>query len=218
MFAFWAVFGGAIFFASLVGNVSAVVKAFDQAQSKRRDQIGTMRRFATSRRLPSRLASQLLAYVDAEWTWTEGITAAGALGQGPSGAGLPVCMRGELLMAFHQELIQSSAVFRGLSQACIKLLVSELLPQACTKKTVLIRPGHQCNQLYFLVKGSLKLEMIDAAQRGGSPSGSPSGRATPGQRSTSSPMRASTEPSRTTISSSSSWRCNGAPAPASATA
>ena len=74
VFASIIVFVGAIIFAFIVGNVTAVVKAFDAANSKRRDKIAAMRRFAETRKLSPKLTSQLLANVDAEWTWTDGIS------------------------------------------------------------------------------------------------------------------------------------------------
>jgi len=61
------VFMGALLFAFLLANTSAVVNAFDEANAKRRGKIAMMRRFARTRKLTPAVTKQLLMYVDAEW-------------------------------------------------------------------------------------------------------------------------------------------------------
>ena len=62
--------GGAIFFAFLLGSVVAAVQAYDRSNALRRDKMGQMLAFSSSRRLPSRLTVQLMRHVDASLTFS----------------------------------------------------------------------------------------------------------------------------------------------------
>ena len=78
MFASLAVVMGAILFAALLGNVTALVQTFDKGNAQKRDKITTLHQFNASRKVPAVLQRKLFAYVDAEWTITSGLDTAGA--------------------------------------------------------------------------------------------------------------------------------------------
>lgn len=65
------------------------VNAFDEANAKRRSKIATMRHFADTRKLNGPIKRRLLAYIDAEWSMTDGIDATKFIKSSfPSGAPL----------------------------------------------------------------------------------------------------------------------------------
>jgi len=162
VFASCIVFVGAIIFAFIVGNVTAVVKAFDAANAKRRDKIAAMRRFAETRKLTAKLTNNLLANVDAEWTWTDGISTMSFL---TNTADLPKNMRTDLLRCFYKEIVDGAPLFKGLCADCVKLLLEELSPQAVVKKATLITGGRLCLDVYLLMKGALQLTMMPEESR-----------------------------------------------------
>jgi len=161
-FASCIVFVGAIIFASIVGTVSAVVKSFDAANAKRRDKMSAMRRFAETRKLSAKMTRQLLAYVDAEWTWTNGMSTVNFL---KHSAMLPSAMRSDLLCAFSPEIVDSF-LLKGVERDCVRMILEELIPQALVKKATLIQGGCLCSEAFILMKGSLQLTVIDAPDRG----------------------------------------------------
>jgi len=153
------VFLGAIIFAFILASVSAVVNAFDDANAKRREKMSTMLRFSSTRQLSSRVSRGVLAYVDAEWSWTGGIDPPAFL----KSTNIPARLCGEMLREMYKEIISVSPLFKNrIHVACVTAMLQELVPQAVTKKATLIQAGELCFETFILVKGSLNIVVNEA--------------------------------------------------------
>ena len=84
---------GATLFATLLGNVTALVSSYDKRHAELRDRLTTLHNFAAFRRVPLFLQRKMLRYVDAHWNMTAGLD--------------------------HNEILQSlPAQMRGSSESC----------------------------------------------------------------------------------------------------
>ena len=99
IFASLAVVMGAILFAALLGNVTALVQTFDKGNAQKRDKITTLHQFAASRKVPQVLQRKLFAYVDAEWTITSGLDDSSVLAQ------LPGQLRGNIVASIYKDTL-----------------------------------------------------------------------------------------------------------------
>jgi len=169
MFASAAVVMGAILFAALLGNVTALVQTYDKFNAQKRNKITLLNNFNTSRKVPSTLQQKLFDYVDAEWTITAGLDDGSILAQ------LPGQLRGDVIAAIYKETLLKSPLFSCCSLACAKALLLRLQPEICLQKQVLISRDSLCQEVYVLMRGGIQVAS-GGGSKGGSKGGSNNGR------------------------------------------
>jgi len=158
MFASLAVVMGAILFAALLGNVTALVQTFDKGNAQKRDKITTLHQFNASRKVPVVLQRKLFAYVDAEWTITSGLDDSSVLAQ------LPGQLRGNIVASIYKDTLLKAPLFSCCSLECAKSLLLRLQPEICLQKEVLIARDQLCQEVYLLMRGAIQV----ASGEGGS--------------------------------------------------
>jgi hypothetical protein len=149
-FASCVVIIGAIFFALLLGNITAAWQAFDRSNAQRREKMTLMHRFAASRKLSNELKKGMTQYVDAMFTFqgvTDGVDRLHAL---------PYSLRGSLLCVIFKELIHSCELFRACTEQTTVLLLQTLQSQVCLPKAVLVEEHEVATHLFVLHRGSLQ--------------------------------------------------------------
>ena len=155
MFASLAVVMGAILFAALLGNVTALVQTFEKGSAQKRDKITTLHQFCSSRKVPPVLQRKLFAYVDAEWTITSGLDDSGVLAQ------LPGQLRGNIVASIYKETLLKAELFSSCSLECAKSLLLRLQPEICLQKEVLIARDQLCQEVYLLMRGTMQVASGD---------------------------------------------------------
>lgn len=154
MFASLAVVMGAILFAALLGNVTALVQTFDKRNADKRNKIKMLNNFNASRNVPPVLQRKLFDYVDAEWTVTSGLDDSGVLAQ------LPGQLRGNVIAAIYDDTLLKSPLFSCCSLACAKSLLLRLQPEICLQTEVLIAHEQLCQEIYVLMRGAVQVAAI----------------------------------------------------------
>lgn len=162
MFASLAVVMGAILFAALLGNVTALVQTFDKGNAQKRDKITTLHQFNSSRKVPIVLQRKLMAYVDAEWSVTSGLDDSSVLAQ------LPGQLRGNIVASIYKDTLLKAALFSSCSLECAKSLLLRLQPEICLQKEVLIARDQLCQEVYLLMRGAMQVASSEGDGYGGS--------------------------------------------------
>ena len=160
VFASMAVLLGALLFAALLGNVTALMQSFERGNALKRDKMGTLHSFATSRKIPAVLQRRLFTNVDAEWNFTSGLNDAVVLAQ------LPMQMRGEVVASIHKDTLLKEPLFSRVSLECAKQLLLRLQPAICLQKEVLIARDQLCHELYVLISGAVQVAASSSAAEG----------------------------------------------------
>ena len=160
IFASMAVVMGAILFAALLGNVTALVQTFDKGNAAKRDKITTLHQFTASRKVPAVLQRKLFAYVDAEWTITSGLDDSNVLAQ------LPGQLRGNIVASIYKDNLLKSPLFSACSLECAKALLLRLQPEICLQKEVLIARDQLCQEVYLLMRGAMQVASADGDDKG----------------------------------------------------
>jgi len=155
---------GATLFATLLGNVTALVSAYDKRHAELRDRLTTLHSFASFRRVPMFLQRKMLRYVDAHWKMTAGLDHNEIL------QSLPSQMRGSVILAIHGSLLHDCPLLRSCSEECAKTILLKAKPQVCLQKESLLEPGALCTELYVLITGALQITLRQLADDGGDPS------------------------------------------------
>ena len=165
MFASLAVVMGAILFAALLGNVTALVQTFDKGNTQKRDKITTLHQFNASRKVPAVLQRKLFAYVDAEWTITSGLDDSSVLAQ------LPGQLRGNIVASIYKDTLLKAPLFSCCSLECAKSLLLRLQPEICLQKEVLIARDQLCQEVYLLMRGAMQVASDESDAGGGKDNG-----------------------------------------------
>mmetsp|Transcript_5676 Transcript_5676/g.15074 ORF Transcript_5676/g.15074 Transcript_5676/m.15074 type:complete len:595 (-) Transcript_5676:173-1957(-) len=160
MFASLAVVMGAILFAALLGNVTALVQTFDKGNALKREKITTLHQFNASRKVPAVLQRKLMAYVDAEWSVTSGLDDSSVLAQ------LPGQLRGNIVASIYKDTLLRAPLFSCCSLECAKSLLLRLQPEICLQKEVLIAREQLCQEVYLLMRGAMQVASSDGSSGG----------------------------------------------------
>jgi len=164
VFASFIVVVGAILFAAILGNITAMINSFDKSNAQLRDIMSTLHRLIGKYDVPAKLQKRVFMYVQTQWSTTKGLDNQRILSK------IPPALRGDILEAIHADLVQSSPIFQRVSHECCRVMLSKLRSEVCLAKETLLAPGQLCSEVYLLVRGVLQGQPGDGGadkKRGG---------------------------------------------------
>jgi len=141
---------GAILFAAILGNITAMINSFDKSNAQLRDIMSTLHRLIGKYDVPAKLQKRVFMYVQTQWSTTKGLDNQRIL------AKIPPALRGDILEAIHSDLVQTSPIFQRVSHECCRVMLSKLRSEVCLAKETLLAPGQLCSEVYLLVRGVLQ--------------------------------------------------------------
>jgi len=150
VFASLIVVVGAIMFAAILGNITAMINSFDKSNAQLRDIMSTLHRLIGKYDVPAKLQKRVFMYVQTQWSTTKGLDNQRIL------AKIPPALRGDILEAIHSDLVQTSPIFQRVSHECCRVMLSKLRSEVCLAKETLLAPGQLCSEVYLLVRGVLQ--------------------------------------------------------------
>jgi len=166
-----AICSGAVFYASFLGTVQGGYASYNKASVQKRDKITTLTGFMKHYSIPQDLQQKLIYHTNTQAaTLPLGLNNTSVLMQ------LPSHLRGDVALELYAEACGSpSAMFRDVSIECAKAMVMRLQTQMAMTNQVVIAKDEVCKQLYFLVRGALRVT-VEAPSDDGGASASPSAR------------------------------------------
>lgn len=150
---------GAILFAAILGNITAMINSFDKSNAQLRDIMSTLHRLIGKYEVPAKLQKRVFMYVQTQWSTTKGLDNQRIL------AKIPPALRGDILEAIHADLVQTSPIFQRVSHECVRVMLSKLRSEVCLAKETLLAPGQLCSELYVLVRGVLQVQPGEEGDR-----------------------------------------------------
>jgi len=151
---------GAILFAAILGNITAMINSFDKSNAQLRDIMSTLHRLIGKYDVPAKLQKRVFMYVQTQWSTTKGLDNQRIL------AKIPPALRGDILEAIHSDLVQTSPIFQRVSHECCRVMLSKLRSEVCLAKETLLAPGQLCSEVYLLVRGVLQGQPGDEGDGG----------------------------------------------------
>lgn len=142
---------GAIFFALLLGQVTTLIMVMAKSGTQLRDQLVTMATFASSRRVPSKMAKTMRDHLSAEWTVTKGMDMQILL------ADFPTQLRGDVLEMVFTPLIEVNPPFMRCSEQLRRAMLTLFRPSVALKKQVILAGRQFGATMYVLMKGTLQV-------------------------------------------------------------
>jgi len=143
---------GAVVFAAILGNITAMINSFDKSNAQLREVMATLNRLIGKYDVPSKLQKRVFMYVQTQWATTKGLDTKKIL------AKMPPALRGDILEAIYADVVQNSAMFSRVSQECVRVMLSKLRGEMCLPKETLLNSGQICNEVFVLQRGVLQVQ------------------------------------------------------------
>lgn len=105
-------------YASIFGNVSAIIQRLYSGTARYHTQMLRVREFIRFHQIPNPLRQRLEEYFQHAWTYTNGIDMNSVL------KGFPECLQADICLHLNRNLLQNCSVFDGASPGCLRLVCS----------------------------------------------------------------------------------------------
>ncbi|XP_062853794.1 potassium voltage-gated channel subfamily H member 7 [Trichomycterus rosablanca] len=142
---------GSLMYASIFGNVSAIIQRLYSRTARYHLQMLRVKEFIRFHQIPNPLRQRLEEYFQHAWTYTNGIDMNMVL------KGFPECLQADICLHLNQSLLQQCKAFRGASKGCLRALAMRFKTTHAPPGDTLVHCGDVLTALYFLARGSIEI-------------------------------------------------------------
>ncbi|KAM4626200.1 voltage-gated inwardly rectifying potassium channel KCNH7 [Discoglossus pictus] len=142
---------GSLMYASIFGNVSAIIQRLYSGTARYHMQMLRVKEFIRFHQIPNPLRQRLEEYFQHAWTYTNGIDMNMVL------KGFPECLQADICLHLNQTLLQNCKAFTGASKGCLRALAMKFKTTHAPPGDTLVHSGDILTALYFLSRGSIEI-------------------------------------------------------------
>uniref|UniRef100_A0A673VU24 Potassium voltage-gated channel subfamily H member 6 n=1 Tax=Suricata suricatta TaxID=37032 RepID=A0A673VU24_SURSU len=142
---------GSLMYASIFGNVSAIIQRLYSGTARYHTQMLRVKEFIRFHQIPSPLRQRLEEYFQHAWSYTNGIDMNAVL------KGFPECLQADICLHLHRALLQHCPAFRGASKGCLRALAVKFKTTHAPPGDTLVHLGDVLSTLYFISRGSIEI-------------------------------------------------------------
>ncbi|XP_023444089.2 voltage-gated inwardly rectifying potassium channel KCNH6 isoform X2 [Dasypus novemcinctus] len=142
---------GSLMYASIFGNVSAIIQRLYSGTARYHTQMLRVKEFIRFHQIPSPLRQRLEEYFQHAWSYTNGIDMNAVLKGFPEGLQADVCLH------LHGALLRHCPAFRGASKGCLRALAVKFKTTHAPPGDTLVHLGDVLSTLYFISRGSIEI-------------------------------------------------------------
>ncbi|XP_077176005.1 voltage-gated inwardly rectifying potassium channel KCNH7 isoform X2 [Paroedura picta] len=139
---------GSLMYASIFGNVSAIIQRLYSGTARYHMQMLRVKEFIRFHQIPNPLRQRLEEYFQHAWTYTNGID---------MNMGFPECLQADICLHLNQSLLQNCKAFQGASKGCLRALAMKFKTTHAPPGDTLVHCGDILTALYFLSRGSIEI-------------------------------------------------------------
>ncbi|KAL2078713.1 hypothetical protein ACEWY4_026398 [Coilia grayii] len=148
---------GSLMYASIFGNVSAIIQRLYSGTTRYHTQMLRVKEFIRFHQIPGCLRQRLEEYFQHAWTYTNGIDMNAVL------KGFPECLQADICLHLNRSLLQHCQAFRGASKACLRALATRFKTVHSPPGDTLYHHGDMLIALYFISRGSIQVSRNNMA-------------------------------------------------------
>ncbi|KAI1230414.1 hypothetical protein IHE44_0010401 [Lamprotornis superbus] len=155
---------GSLMYASIFGNVSAIIQRLYSGTARYHTQMLRVKEFIRFHQIPNPLRQRLEEYFQHAWSYTNGIDMNAGQGCDPSlpGSpqvlkGFPDCLQADICLHLNRTLLQNCKAFRGASKGCLRALAMKFKTTHAPPGDTLVHYGDVLTTLYFISRGSIEI-------------------------------------------------------------
>ncbi|XP_050316323.1 potassium voltage-gated channel subfamily H member 6 isoform X3 [Anthonomus grandis grandis] len=142
---------GSLMYASIFGNVSAIIQRLYSGTARYHTQMLRVREFIRFHQIPNPLRQRLEEYFQHAWTYTNGIDMNSVL------KGFPECLQADICLHLNRNLLQNCEVFQAASPGCLRALSLKFKTTHAPPGDTLVHRGDVLTSLYFISRGSIEI-------------------------------------------------------------
>ncbi|XP_051809624.1 potassium voltage-gated channel subfamily H member 2-like [Acanthochromis polyacanthus] len=142
---------GALMYASIFGNVSAIIQRLYSGTARYHTQMMRVREFIRFHQIPNPLKQRLEEYFQHAWSYTNGIDMDAVL------KGFPECLQADICLHLNRSLLQNCKAFKGSTKGCLKALAMRFKTTHAPPGDTLVHAGDLISALYFISRGSIEI-------------------------------------------------------------
>uniref|UniRef100_A0A183C8X5 Cyclic nucleotide-binding domain-containing protein n=1 Tax=Globodera pallida TaxID=36090 RepID=A0A183C8X5_GLOPA len=140
---------GSLMYASVFGNVSAIIQRLYSGTARYHTEMSRLREFIRFYQIPNPLRQRLEEYFQHAWSYTNGIDMNTVL------KGFPDCLQADICLHLNRNLLNNSPAFSTCSPGCLRATTHA--PPGDT----LVHRGDILARLYFIARGSVEIVKDD---------------------------------------------------------
>ncbi|XP_077412643.1 voltage-gated inwardly rectifying potassium channel KCNH6-like isoform X2 [Vanacampus margaritifer] len=142
---------GALMYASIFGNVSAIIQRLYSGTARYHAQMMRVREFIRFHQIPNPLRQRLEEYFQHAWSYTNGIDMNAVL------KGFPECLQADICLHLNRSLLQNCKAFKGSTRGCLRALAMRFKTTHAPPGDTLVHAGDLISALYFISRGSIEI-------------------------------------------------------------
>uniref|UniRef100_G3PLA0 Potassium voltage-gated channel subfamily H member 7 n=1 Tax=Gasterosteus aculeatus aculeatus TaxID=481459 RepID=G3PLA0_GASAC len=142
---------GSLMYASIFGNVSAIIQRLYSGTARYHLQMLRVKEFIRFHQIPNPLRQRLEEYFQHAWTYTNGIDMNMVL------KGFPECLQADICLHLNQTLLQGCKAFEGATKGCLRALAMRFKTTHAPPGDTLVHGGDVLTALYFVSRGSIEI-------------------------------------------------------------
>ncbi|CAL8266303.1 unnamed protein product [Gadus morhua 'NCC'] len=142
---------GSLMYASIFGNVSAIIQRLYSGTARYHTQMLRVKEFIRFHQIPGGLRQRLEEYFQHAWSYTNGIDMNAVL------KGFPECLQADICLHLNRTLLQNCKAFRGANKGCLRALAMRFKTTHAPPGDTLVHCGDVLTALYFISRGSIEI-------------------------------------------------------------
>uniref|UniRef100_A0A673CUQ0 Potassium voltage-gated channel subfamily H member 7 n=1 Tax=Sphaeramia orbicularis TaxID=375764 RepID=A0A673CUQ0_9TELE len=142
---------GSLMYASIFGNVSAIIQRLYSGTARYHAQMLRVKEFIRFHQIPNPLRQRLEEYFQHSWTYTNGIDMNTVL------KGFPECLQADICLHLNRSLLHNCKAFQGATKGCLRALAMRFRTTHAPPGDTLVHGGDVLTALYFLSRGSIEI-------------------------------------------------------------
>uniref|UniRef100_A0A4W4G4M5 Cyclic nucleotide-binding domain-containing protein n=1 Tax=Electrophorus electricus TaxID=8005 RepID=A0A4W4G4M5_ELEEL len=142
---------GSLMYASIFGNVSAIIQRLYSGTARYHTQMLRVKEFIRFHQIPSGLRQRLEEYFQHAWSYTNGIDMNAVL------KGFPECLQADICLHLNRSLLQNCSAFRAATKGCLRALAMRFKTTHAPPGDTLVHSGDVLTALYFISRGSIEI-------------------------------------------------------------
>ncbi|XP_043987482.1 potassium voltage-gated channel subfamily H member 7-like [Gambusia affinis] len=142
---------GSLMYASIFGNVSAIIQRLYSGTARYHAQMLRVKEFIRFHQIPNPLRQRLEEYFQHSWTYTNGIDMNTVL------KGFPECLQADICLHLNKNLLENCKAFQGATKGCLRALAMRFRTTHAPPGDTLVHSGDVITALYFLSHGSIEI-------------------------------------------------------------
>nr|XP_040044669.1 potassium voltage-gated channel subfamily H member 7-like isoform X1 [Gasterosteus aculeatus aculeatus] len=143
---------GSLMYASIFGNVSAIIQRLYSGTARYHLQMLRVKEFIRFHQIPNPLRQRLEEYFQHAWTYTNGIDMNMEVLKG-----FPECLQADICLHLNQTLLQGCKAFEGATKGCLRALAMRFKTTHAPPGDTLVHGGDVLTALYFVSRGSIEI-------------------------------------------------------------